>query len=420
MLSCLSPRSLVKLFDGLCAQTNTPRARAPPRMRGNHSHPNVVKLYGYCLEPPTVCLILELLPVGLNDLLYNSMSLTCSQQRPIGGATSAACSLARSVGLPSSGDHQPSCEVAALASSTVISVSAASGHLSSDQQSLGIVELQPRPAWFEMPVSSRGGRHCSKPHVSNWTGQTNMTIVSNSSSQYGTAHASDVDATTLPYSTAVSGPHRLTIKQAPSNSLLPDTSPSINGACPDQKHGQRSSRPGGVTDGASLSAARHESLSLLRVLQVATDVAAALAYLHSRPLLAATATVTGAGWQRAAACTSSPLQSLQEGPHEGQGGEDWLLVNSTTNAAATAAAAAGGLAGVHPALQQQRLGGHCAPADRKGPPPAQPWILASDSEGRGSGLPGTACVVHRGACLNPAPPGWLRAQRCRVAQVCLW
>jgi hypothetical protein len=33
-------------------------------------HPNVIRLYGYCLEPPTVCLILELLPGSLQDLLY--------------------------------------------------------------------------------------------------------------------------------------------------------------------------------------------------------------------------------------------------------------------------------------------------------------------------------------------------------------
>jgi hypothetical protein len=33
------------------------------------SHPNVIRMYGYCLEPPTVCLILELLPVSLKHVL---------------------------------------------------------------------------------------------------------------------------------------------------------------------------------------------------------------------------------------------------------------------------------------------------------------------------------------------------------------
>ncbi len=32
-------------------------------------HPNVVRIYGYCLEPPTVCLIMELLPAHLSALL---------------------------------------------------------------------------------------------------------------------------------------------------------------------------------------------------------------------------------------------------------------------------------------------------------------------------------------------------------------
>jgi hypothetical protein len=33
-------------------------------------HANVVRLYGYCLEPPTVCLLLELLPTSLKEILY--------------------------------------------------------------------------------------------------------------------------------------------------------------------------------------------------------------------------------------------------------------------------------------------------------------------------------------------------------------
>jgi hypothetical protein len=47
--------------------------RSPP-------HANVVRLYGYCLEPPTVCLILELLPRSLKDLLYVK-TLDASKQR---------------------------------------------------------------------------------------------------------------------------------------------------------------------------------------------------------------------------------------------------------------------------------------------------------------------------------------------------
>ncbi len=35
-------------------------------------HPHVVRLHGYCLEPPTVCLILELLPTSLHARLYDA------------------------------------------------------------------------------------------------------------------------------------------------------------------------------------------------------------------------------------------------------------------------------------------------------------------------------------------------------------
>jgi hypothetical protein len=40
------------------------------------SHPNIVRLYGYCLEPPTVCLLLELLPSSLKDYLYDTSRLS--------------------------------------------------------------------------------------------------------------------------------------------------------------------------------------------------------------------------------------------------------------------------------------------------------------------------------------------------------
>lgn len=33
-------------------------------------HPNIVRLYGYCLDLPTVCLIMELLPTSLDTLLH--------------------------------------------------------------------------------------------------------------------------------------------------------------------------------------------------------------------------------------------------------------------------------------------------------------------------------------------------------------
>jgi hypothetical protein len=33
-------------------------------------HPNIVRVYGYCLTPPTVCIIMELLPTSLADKLY--------------------------------------------------------------------------------------------------------------------------------------------------------------------------------------------------------------------------------------------------------------------------------------------------------------------------------------------------------------
>ncbi len=40
-------------------------------MLSRAAHPNVVRLYGFCLEPPTVCLIMELLPRSLNRVLYS-------------------------------------------------------------------------------------------------------------------------------------------------------------------------------------------------------------------------------------------------------------------------------------------------------------------------------------------------------------
>jgi serine/threonine protein kinase len=44
-------------------------------------HPNVVRLYGYCLEPPTVCLILELLPGSLKRALYGEPSASAMASR---------------------------------------------------------------------------------------------------------------------------------------------------------------------------------------------------------------------------------------------------------------------------------------------------------------------------------------------------
>jgi hypothetical protein len=57
------------------------------RTRDLCRHPNVVRLYGYCLEPPTVCLILELLPTSLKELLYGAPSGTSEQRE---GSTRAS------------------------------------------------------------------------------------------------------------------------------------------------------------------------------------------------------------------------------------------------------------------------------------------------------------------------------------------
>src|SRR5687767_6410181 len=35
-----------------------------------HRHPHVVRMYGYCLEPPHVYILLELLPATLKQRLY--------------------------------------------------------------------------------------------------------------------------------------------------------------------------------------------------------------------------------------------------------------------------------------------------------------------------------------------------------------
>jgi hypothetical protein len=45
-------------------------------------HPNIVRMYGCCLEPPTVCLILELLPLTLSSFLYPLPSSSPHAARP--------------------------------------------------------------------------------------------------------------------------------------------------------------------------------------------------------------------------------------------------------------------------------------------------------------------------------------------------
>jgi hypothetical protein len=69
-------------------------------------HPNVVRLYGYCLEPPTVCLILELLPLSLKELLYGAPSGTSEHRQgsarvsPGGTAFSAVPVTGNRIGEP--------------------------------------------------------------------------------------------------------------------------------------------------------------------------------------------------------------------------------------------------------------------------------------------------------------------------------
>jgi hypothetical protein len=60
-------------------------------------HPNIIRIYGFCLEPPNVCIITELLPWSLKSVLYHT-----------GEARSRARSIAGTIASASETGGQPS------------------------------------------------------------------------------------------------------------------------------------------------------------------------------------------------------------------------------------------------------------------------------------------------------------------------
>ncbi len=110
-------------FEGGCgAQFQAAQLHNPQNAR---RHPNIVRIYGWCVEPPTVCIIMELLPCTLKHWLYPS-----SASR-LGRAASAGKHIpSRDSGplLPTSNTGgQGSSTVAALAGATITTAATAAG-----------------------------------------------------------------------------------------------------------------------------------------------------------------------------------------------------------------------------------------------------------------------------------------------------
>jgi hypothetical protein len=231
------------------------------------SHPNVVKLYGYCLEPPTVCLILELLPTSLKDVLYPP-----------------AASSSTSAGEPSSSfDVQHVASAIPDSSMTTRTVQGVAVTLSSNAAERfsefgvqsGAMLRGDQPADAEVCITQQDP-NCVNVHTVEVrpTASRSLVQVPCADSQLGcrgmyTPSQAWQGSSTFNgvYDEAPQGKRKDARGSEPNH--LPSEAVKPSNACAAQKQQQQSLRP-----------------SLLRVLQIAADVAAGLEHLHSRPLLA--------------------------------------------------------------------------------------------------------------------------------------
>jgi hypothetical protein len=239
------------------------RPRTRPALRAR-SHPNVVRLYGYCLEPPTVCLILELLPGSLKDVLYRRVEVrqpalpspTVLSSNPLastsGGSDSVSIVHARLAGQQS-------------ASRLGAKVTAADGTVTSAK---GLHH----PAALGAKAAATVGNLA--------TGDVEV------GDQHSVMGAKGITAQDYGISAGADGSIGGYLSHLHTHMTGGDTSGGGGGS-------------GGGAHGQQVVASRlvpKGDVSMLRVLEVATDVAAGLAYLHATPMLAtAGAGLPGAG-----------------------------------------------------------------------------------------------------------------------------
>jgi hypothetical protein len=275
----------------------------------DRSHPNVVKLYGYCLEPPTVCLILELLPLSLKELLYPPHNAAPATSAQGSMAASGKLFMKTSSGISS---RLP----VALASPS----SSASGATQTGQSSVSVQlskhtsvttgDMTRHHLLQGSPKSSIATR-TSLPLVSGEQ-QTFVTAVSEGQTWQALAAAKGsvspgADATTVHSNAAFQTAH--TSIDAYPHAHAQITISSIGNheglfASRISAGGSQLTEPASAVDAGVLTGAAPQSptlapqsptprLTMERMLQIASDVAAGLVYLHSRPLLTSMAAADG-------------------------------------------------------------------------------------------------------------------------------
>jgi hypothetical protein len=279
-------------------------------MHNLRSHPNVVKLYGYCLEPPTVCLILELLPLSLKDVLYPP----AESADPSAGAPSSSSAAAQRG--DSTGPEASSATSATPAAGVTLSSSlaAAEGFTKFGSVASDTMQEADQPADASAVV----------------TQQVDL------SQHYATATSNPVAGTASPGPVQLPHTHPQLVGHVsgtPSqawqgssifNSAYDEAVESPEGKpidIQDPKGGESEQPPAkaGNCPCPNLKQQQQQVLrpSLLRVLQIAADVAAGLEHLHSRPLLAKAhslmlAVVNEAEDGRGSTAALAPLVTVEE------------------------------------------------------------------------------------------------------------
>jgi hypothetical protein len=272
--------------------------------RNLRSHPNVVKLYGYCLEPPTVCLILELLPLSLKDVLYPPAESADPSAGAPPSSSSAAAQLGASAGASTANSTTPDAAV-------TVFPSASEGFTQFDSMTSDTMLEVSQPADNKAVVTPE-----------------------DMSQQYITATSAAMAS-----ASRVQLP-RLRSRQGGHDSSTPSkawqSSSTFNGAydkvtesqegkqaeC-DPKGGQQEQLPAEATKRSCANTKQQPQQqqaprpSLLRVLQIATDVASGLEHLHSRPLMAKAqnlilAAVSEAGNGQGSTEALTPLVTVEE------------------------------------------------------------------------------------------------------------
>jgi hypothetical protein len=343
------------------------------------SHPNVVKLYGYCLEPPTVCLILELLPLSLKDVLYPPVEST----EPSAGVASSS-SAAAQLGASSGPDASSATSATPAAGVTLSSsLAAAEGFTKFGSVASDTMLQADLPADATAVVTQQGdlSQHYATAISNPAAGTTSLgpvqlpgTHPQLAGHDSGTPSQAWQGSSTFngAYDEAVESPEGMEVKVQDPKGGQPEQPPAEAGnrPCTDlkqqQPQQQQAPRP-----------------SLLRLLQIATDVAAGLEHLHSRPLLAKVhslmlAAVNEADDGRGSTAALAPLVTVDE---------DQAEAAPTVRSLPSAATAC-----VTPSdsVLQAVLGGGGDSGDL-----AEQAEPVSSGGGGGSGAPGPR-IVHRG------------------------